>query len=156
MKKLVPDWLIQFLWFLASICASGAIWYFLSKNDNTSALASLAGAIVFSSLAIYHHRLNDRQSRNLAHRLRLAGFIEESQQLRERLNETPLPIQDVDDWINRVITYLQQNLDNSHTIRFGDFTGMVFYSDGSEASRLKTQIDGRTRRLHEFLSELSQ
>jgi len=155
MKKIVPDWLIQSLWFLAGICATGAFWYFLSKNDVVFTLLSAVGTLIFSSLAIYHHRLNDRHSRNLVYRTKLAGFVEESQRFRGRFSETPLPIQDFNDWSEKVSNYLRDNFDASYVVRFGDFTGMMFYGDGSELSRLKKALDGRTRRLHEFLGELN-
>ncbi|GAI80121.1 unnamed protein product, partial [marine sediment metagenome] len=34
-------------------------------------------------------------------------------------------------------------------------SGMVFYGSGSEKSQFQKAIDGRLRRLHEFISELS-
>ena len=155
MKKIVPDWLIQLSWFLAGTCATGAVWYFLSKNNTIYTWLSVAGAIFFAALAIYYQRLNDSYSCNLAHRTKLASFIKESQSLRGRLKEIPLPIKDFNDWDETVLAYLQDNLDASYAVRFRDFTGMVFYGEGTESSNLKIEIDGRTRRLNEFLSELT-
>ena len=155
MKKIVPNWLIQLSWFLAGICATGAFWYFLSKNDITHTWWSLAGTIFFAVLAIYHQRLNDSNSCHLVHRTKLAIFIEESKCLRGRLKEIPLPIKDFNDWDETVLAYLQDNLDASYVVRFRDFTGMVFYGEGTESSNLKIEIAGRTRRLNEFLSELT-
>jgi hypothetical protein len=35
---MTPDWLIQSIWFMAGVLATGAIWYFLSRNERHRAL----------------------------------------------------------------------------------------------------------------------
>jgi hypothetical protein len=85
---------------------------------------------------------------------RLAAFLVEAQQLRARLNEVPLPITDHNAWVDRVNAYLRDNLGKAHAVRFSDFSGMVFHGDGSERSKMDRSLDGRSRRLHEFISEL--
>jgi hypothetical protein len=88
------------------------------------------------------------------HKDRLAAFLTEAQQLRSRLDEKPLPIADHNSWVDRVSQYLRDNFGKAHEVRFGDFSGMTFYGDGSERSKMSTSIDGRSRRLHQFISEL--
>ena len=156
MKNLVSDWLIQLVWFLAGICATGAFWYFLSRDDIVSTILSGLAAAAFAIIAIYLHRLNDRSSRYRAHREKLASFIKEAHAILARLNEQPLPIGDYNEWVERVVKFLTESLDESYAVRFNDFSGMTFYGDGSERSRLKNAIDGRIRRLNEFLPELNQ
>lgn len=85
----------------------------------------------------------------------LAQFLTEAQQLRSRLHEVPLPITDCNDWDERVAQYLRENLGSSYEVRFRDFSGMVFYGQNSDKSRMERFLDGRTRRLHEFLQELA-
>jgi hypothetical protein len=87
---------------------------------------------------------------------KLADFIKEAQKLRQRLDEKPLPIRDHNEWVARVSKYLRGNLGSAYKVRFGDFSGMTFYSDGSGKSKMSQSIDGRSRRLHEFISELSR
>ena len=33
MMRMTPDWLHQLLWYLSGICATGAVWYFLSQKN---------------------------------------------------------------------------------------------------------------------------
>jgi hypothetical protein len=88
------------------------------------------------------------------HKDQLAAFLVEAQQLRNRLNEDPLPIRDHNAWVDRVSQYLKEHFGNAHEVRFSDFSGMTFSGDGSERSRMSRSLDGRSRRLHEFISEL--
>lgn len=89
-----------------------------------------------------------------AHKDQLAAFLVEAQQLRNRLNEVPLPIGDHNTWVNRVSQYLKEHFGSAHEVRFSDFSGMTFYGDGSERSEMSKSLDGRSRRLHEFISEM--
>jgi hypothetical protein len=57
-------------------------------------------------------------------------------------------------WGDRVSQYLKGCFGNAHEVRFSDFSGMTFYGDGSERSKMSISLDGRSRRLHEFMSEL--
>jgi hypothetical protein len=88
------------------------------------------------------------------HQDQLAAFLIEAQQLRSRLNEDPLPIRDHNVWVERVSGFLRENLTGAHEIRFSDFSGMTFNGDGSERSNMSRSLEGRSRRLHEFLSEM--
>ena len=86
---------------------------------------------------------------------KLAAFLKEAENLRQRLEESPLPIRDHNEWVERVSQYLKENLGTAYEIRFGDFSGMTFYGDGSERSKMSRSIEGRSRRLHEFIAEVS-
>jgi hypothetical protein len=88
------------------------------------------------------------------HRDQLALFLTEAQELRARLKENPLPIREHNAWVDRVNEYLRDIFGSGHVVRFSDFSGMIFYSDGSERSKMSQSLDGRSRRLHEFISEL--
>ena len=90
------------------------------------------------------------------HAEKLSGFIKEAQQLRTRLNENPLPIKDHNEWVERVNKYLKENLGSAYEVRFNDFSGMTFYGDNSEKSKMSRSLEGRSRRLHEFISEKSR
>jgi hypothetical protein len=145
--------MVQVAWFAAGICATGAFWYFLSQNDYTWTVVTGLGALVFAGLAVYLHTCKDRLSRNHRHREQLATFLTEVQ--RRRLDEEPLPVRDHNEWVDCVGGYLRQNLGKAYEVRFSDFSGMIFYGDGSERSQMSHSIDGRSRRLSEFMSELS-
>lgn len=88
------------------------------------------------------------------HKDQLAAFLVEAQRLRNRTNEVPLPLPDHNAWVNRVSQYLKEHFGNAHEVRFSDFSGMTFYGDGSERSKMFQSLDGRSRRLHEFISEM--
>jgi hypothetical protein len=85
----------------------------------------------------------------------LARFLTEAQQLRSRMGETPLPIDDHNQWVDRVSEYLRDQLGDSYEVRFSDFSGLKFYGDGSDKSAFSRSLDGRTRRLHEFIKEVA-
>ena len=155
MKRSVPDWLVQLVWFLASVYATGALWYFLSRDDLLSAAFSLCGAVVLVFVAIQLHRLNDGSSRFKAHREQLAVFMKEAEGLRARSVEEPLPVPAHNEWVSRVEAYLKEQLDASYAARFGNFSGMTFYGDGSQRSEYENSIRGRSTRLHEFIKEFS-
>ena len=90
------------------------------------------------------------------YRGQLAAFLTEAQQLRTRLDEVPLPIGEHNAWVDRVGEYLRDNLGKAYEVRFSDFSGMTFYGDGSDRSRMSRSIEGRSRRLNEFMAELSR
>jgi hypothetical protein len=156
MSKVIPDWMVQIAWFAAGICATGAFWYFLSQNDYSWTVVTGLGALVFASLAVYLHTCQDGPSRTHRHREQLAIFLTEAQRLRGRLDEEPLPVRAHNEWMDRVGAYLRQNLGKAYEVRFNDFSGMTFYGDGSERSQMSSSIDGRSRRLNDFISELSR
>lgn len=85
---------------------------------------------------------------------KMADFIREGQALRARLKEEPLPIRERDDWVERMVSYFKQHKGGAYETRLTDFSGMTFFGNGSERSRMDISIDGRVRRLHEFISEL--
>jgi len=87
---------------------------------------------------------------------KLAEFVEEGQQLKGRLNENPLPVFEHNEWVDRMNNYFEENGGNEYKVRLSDFSGMRFYGDGSEKSSMSNSIEGRVRRLHEFMSELSK
>ncbi len=84
----------------------------------------------------------------------LAGFLSEAHGLRARLNEQPLPVAEHNAWVNRVREYLKDDLGAEFEVRFSDFSGMTFYTDGSERAKLSRSLDGRSQRLIQFLEEL--
>jgi len=83
-----------------------------------------------------------------------SDFIIKGQQLHARLDEDPLPIKDHNDWVDSVGEYLRNNLGRDYEVRFSDFSGLVFYGDSSDKSKMNKSIEGRIRRLQEFLSEI--
>ncbi|TAK89878.1 MAG: hypothetical protein EPO06_10725 [Burkholderiaceae bacterium] len=93
---------------------------------------------------------------NQIHAEKLASFIVEGQRLRERLSEVPPPVGEHNAWVERVNDYLRTNVGAAYEVRFGDFSGMTFYGDASERSNMSRSIEGRSRRLHEFIAELSR
>ena len=84
----------------------------------------------------------------------LSAFIFEGQELRARANDDPLPVEDHNDWVARMVTYFRNHEGRGYEARLSDFSGMTFYGDTSECSKYLKSIDGRLQRLHEFLSEL--
>lgn len=88
------------------------------------------------------------------HKDQLAAFLTEGQYLRSRLNEDPLPIGEHNAWVDRVDKYLRVKFGKAAEVRFSDFSGMTFYGDGSERSKMSCSLEGRSRRLHEFISDL--
>jgi uncharacterized membrane protein YraQ (UPF0718 family) len=154
MKKNIPDWLVQIIWFTAGLFGTGAFWYFLSVKNSEATIISGIAAVVLALLAAFLHRINDQSSRLLIHREKISSFIAEGHALAKKSNEKLLPIKETNIWVSDVENYLRLKLDQSFVSRFNDFSGMVFYGDGSEKSNYKTAIDGRLRRLNQFLAEL--
>jgi hypothetical protein len=156
MKRPVPDWLPQLVWFVASIYATGALWYFLSKDNFVAAWLSLFGATTMAFVAVQLHRINDKSTRLRILRQALAAEVERATALLQRQTESPLPMKDYNDWIQAVEAWLLKNLDQSYVVRFGNFSGMTFYSDGSERATFRNSLDGRVRRLNEFIHEFTE
>ena len=154
MKKILPEWLVQITWFVAGVFGTGALWYFLSIKNSEAALISGVAAIVLAVLAVFLHKINDKNSRLLTYREKITSFVAEGHKLISRLGEEKLPTEEINTWVTNVENYLKVNLDESFVSRFNDFSGMVFYGDGSEKSQHKNAIDGRVRRLNQFLTEL--
>lgn len=84
---------------------------------------------------------------------KLSQFIVEGGELRKRSIEDPLPIQEHNDWVENIRNFLVQS-DKSYLVaRLDDASGMTFFVDGSEKSQFNKSINGRVRRLNEFISE---
>jgi hypothetical protein len=152
-KRPVPDWQVQLIWFLASIFATGALWYFLSRDEILLAVMSMFAATALAAVAVALHRLNDRSARFKFHRENLARFLGEAEHLLHSYSGQRLPADATHAWAARVETYLREQLDSSYIARFRNFSGMVFFSgSGSE----RNAIDGHSRRLHEFIKEFGE
>lgn len=156
MKRPVPPWLLQLVWFAAGIFATGACWYFLSRDDYIATVLSFASAVILAVVAVQLHRLNDRDVRFRLRREQLAQFLKEGESLLTKSNAEPLPLQEYNDWVARIESYLDKEVDASYVARLGNFNGMTFYGDGSARSAFRKSVDGRSRRIHEFISEFSE
>jgi hypothetical protein len=156
LKRIVSERVIQLTWFVASVYATGAVWFYLSKEDYVSAIASVFSAIVLCAMAVYLHGLNDRSEQSRAQREQLGLFLKEAEALSAQANDIPPPIEAHNTWVARVETYLTDALDSSYAARFGNFHGMTFYGTSNPNSGLKQSFEGRSRRLHEFMAELGQ
>jgi len=152
----IPNWLLQLVWFLASIFASGALWYFLSRDDVLSSVSSFCAATVLTIVAVQLPRLNDRDARFRARREKLGQFLKDAESLMKRRDEEPLPFQEHNDWVARVEAYLRSEADSSYAARFSNFSGMTFYVDGTPKSAFDNSLQGRSSRLHEFIREFSE
>ena len=156
MKRPVPPWLLQLVWLLAGIYATGAVWYVLSRDDYLVAWLSVFATITLTVVAVHLHRVNDGDARFRGFREALAIFVEKASSLSARASEEPLPITACNEWVSSVEAYLRGKLDASFVARFGNFSGMTFYGDGSPKAHYKNSLDGRTRRLHEFIREFAE
>ena len=153
MSRKIADWKLHLTWFAAGICATGALWYFLSIGEAIWAIATGVCALLLAGYAVSIHIRNDR-SRDHARADQLATFLSQAQALQARLAEPALPFADHNEWVSVVEAYLDRNLGPAYRVAFGDFSGMVFYGDGSERFVLSKSLQGRSRRLHEFMAEL--
>ncbi|MCZ6690771.1 MAG: hypothetical protein O7H41_14355 [Planctomycetota bacterium] len=84
----------------------------------------------------------------------LAAFIREGGDLRARASEDPLPIEERHEWVGRMDDYFRKRRGKGFGARLSDFAGMKFSGDGSDKFEFEKSIDGRIRRLNEFLREL--
>ena len=50
--KMTPDWLHQILWYISGICATGAVWYFLSQKNYHATIWTAYAAAVLALLAV--------------------------------------------------------------------------------------------------------
>jgi hypothetical protein len=153
-KRVVSERVVQLVWFIAGVYATGAVWFFLSKDDFISAGVSALSAIALCIVAFYLHGLNDQSKRLHAQREKIGGFLKEAEGLTARANDDPAPIEAHNEWVARVEKYLTEILDTSYAVRFGNFHGMTFYVSKPN-SDLKKSLEGRSRRLHEFIAELA-
>ena len=126
----------------------GVLWYIEPSGNYEPPFAISAFVFVITDLIRRYAR-----SRRIDPE-KLADFIREGHDLRARLKEEPLPIREHNDWVERMVSYFKQQKARAYEARLSDFSGMTFYGDGSERSRMSRSIEGRVRRLHEFISEL--
>src|SRR5436309_1789967 len=110
MRRRIRAWMLPAAWFVASIFATGAFWYFLSTKNYRGTFVSGLGAIVFAFLAIYLHQSTDSSVAHASHRDQLSHYLQEAQKLRSRLGEQPLPVADHNAWVERASEYLRENL----------------------------------------------
>lgn len=153
MKRLVPEWKVQLVWFLAGVFATGAVWYFLSRDELLPAGVSAASAVVLIGVAVLLQGLNDRSVRFSRHRENLARFLNEAEDLFRVHNGRRIPEDAYKDWVVRTTTYLRDQLDESYVTRFGNFSGMTFFSGGGPE---RIALEGHCRRLHEFIREFAE
>lgn len=156
MRLIVRGWMPPVAWFVASVFATGAFWYYLSKDSSLGSWSSGVGAVLFVALAVHLQRQSDPGVRTRPHRDQLATFLTEAQALRARKDEVPLPVKEHNQWVSKVETYLREHLGAAYSVRVGDFSGMTFYGSGSEKSTYEHSLDGRSRRLMEFIKELGE
>ena len=90
------------------------------------------------------------------HADRLAAFLVEAQVMRSVDKQLSIPVAEHNAWVTRVSQYLGEHLGVSYEVRFSDFSGMTFYGDGSERFQYAKSLDGRSRRLNEFIAELNK
>ena len=155
-KRLVSERVIQLVWFIAGVYGTGALWFYLSRDEYGSAAISTGAAFVLAVMAVYLQGLNDRSKRTRQIREAIGEYLKQAEKLNERANENPLPIAEHNTWVSTVESYLTTHLDSSYAARFGNFHGMTFYITSNPNSELRKSLDGRSRRLHEFLAELAQ
>lgn len=155
-KHTVSERVIQLTWFIAGVYGTGALWYYLSKDDYFTAGVSTLSAIVMAAMALYLHGLNDKAKQSRQIREQLAAFLKEAELLGQRADETPLPVEEHNAWVSRVENYLSAELDGSYAVRFSNFSGLTLYATTKPNSDFKTSLQGRTRRLHEFIAGLAQ
>ncbi len=156
MRLIVRGWMPPVAWFVAGVFATGAFWYYLSKGSSVGSWSSAVCAALFVALAVYLQRQSDPAVRNRPHRDQLASFLTEAQALRARKDEVPLPVEEHNQWVEKVETYLRRQLGTAYSVRFGNFSGMTFHGSGSEKSKYERSLDGRARRLMEFIKELGE
>ncbi len=60
LRVMTPKWLVQMLWFVASLGGGGALWYFLSQRNYHAAILTGCATAVVVALAVAIHVRNDR------------------------------------------------------------------------------------------------
>ena len=152
----VRGWMPPVAWFVAGVFATGAFWYYLSKDSSLGSWISAIGAVLFVGLAVHLQRQSDPWVRNRPYRDQLATFLTEAQSLRARKDEVPLPVEEHNQWVSKAETYLREHMGTAYSVRFSDFSGTTFYGSGSEKSKYEPSLDGRSRRLMDFIKELGE
>lgn len=88
----------------------------------------------------------------------LAKFLKEGQELFARATKQsePFPTDDANDWAQRLSEFVGSRMGVARAALLTNFSGMTFYSDGSERSKLTNAIEGRLRRIGEFIEAQPQ
>ena len=126
----------------------GVQWY-LEPNGNHQPAFYLSGLVAV--LGEWIRRL----LRTTIDPREFATFIQEGQRLLSGKDESPLPIQAHNEWIEKMENYLKKQNRSDYLVRLSDFSGLTFRGDASEKSKFVNSVDGRLRRLHEFMRESS-
>jgi len=99
-------------------------------------------------------------SRRQATRIALGEFLEEGRELDVKCHnmEEPPPLDEADDWDNRVEAFLREELDQSYVARYPNHEGLPtsFTSLRGEHRNLSGAIGTRLARLEQFLGELAR
>jgi hypothetical protein len=125
----------------------GVQWY-LNPDGNYEAAFMLSGIVAFLCEWFRRHLSSGVEASEVS------AFIQQGQALISRKNETPLPIAEHNEWVERMEAYFRKLRRTDYEVRLSDFSGLTFYGDGTEKSKYANAIDGRLRRLHEFLRDL--
>lgn len=132
---------------LIAVAYFGVQWY-LHPNGNYEAAFALSGVIVLLSEWFRRHFRTGVKADEIS------AFIQEGQMFMSRKEEMPLPVEEHNAWVSRMETYFRRLGRADYAVRLNDFSGLTFYGDDSEKAKYSRAIDGRLRRLHEFLREL--
>lgn len=139
---------IEFLAFVACIYF-GVRWYIDPSGINEPPFAVSAFVATILMELIRRHTPSSGIDPE-----KLVEFIQEGQALHARVKKGNLTIQEITDWVDCMNIYFRQHKGRTYEVRLSDFSGMTFLGDASERSQMSRAIDGRVRRLHEFISEL--
>ena len=156
MHRLIPAWLVQLTWFVASVFATGALWFFLSRNDVLASSLSAFGAVATTMIATALHWLGDKDRRYRSLRASMGSYLQDCSALLNENQSGPPPTEKANQWIGQVSEFLAKDLDQSYVARFHNFSGITFFGDGSERSNVRNALEGRAQRLQEFLQELGK
>lgn len=138
---------IELCGFIAAIYF-GVQWYLNLQGNNEAAFA-LSGVVAAALAECFRRYLRTGVAAQ-----ELSAFIEQGQRLMNRKEENPLPIGEHNAWVEEMETYFGKFGRADYVVRLSDFSGLTFYGDGSEKSKYSNALDGRLRRLHEFLREV--
>lgn len=141
-------------WFGAGIAGGGALTYALERGSVQGVVASGCVAALLVVGALYFERREQARRSMIAEQL--AAFLDEGASLRRRADEDPLPVYEHNAWVDRVGGFLREQMGKSHETRFNNFSGMTFLVSGGQRGAFEKSIEGRSRRLHEFMAEIAR
>jgi hypothetical protein len=83
----------------------------------------------------------------------LGKFLEEGQALMARAqdHDQPLPTEEANDWGQRLEEFVRERMGVAKAAVLTNFSGMTFFSNGSDRANLRNGIDGRLRRIVQFI-----